>query len=99
MAADSTDDSVILRRIGFGSCSNQRKGPLQPVFERLRNESFQLWVWTGDAVYTKGSNLPALELAYEQLKKEGSYDKFAASVGRVIGTWDDHDLGEFQSNK
>jgi phosphodiesterase/alkaline phosphatase D-like protein len=92
--ADTVDDDAVLHKIGFGSCSNQRKGPLRPVYEQLSKQNFDLWIWGGDAVYAKGVGLEDLRLAFEQLSKEGSYEKFASKVGRVVGTWDDHDLGK-----
>ena len=98
--ADTQDSSVTLNKIGFGSCSNQNKGKalLESVYQRLKKEKFDLWIWGGDAVYTRGSDLPALKLAYKQFKDDGNYERFASSVGRVVGTWDDHDLGKHVSN-
>ena len=89
---DTVDQSVTLRRIGFGSCNNQNKGPQEPLWAHLKKEKFDLWIWSGDVVYPKGGSLDALTLAYHQLQRNGSYFDFARSVGRVVGTWDDHDL-------
>ena len=92
--ADTVEKHVQLQRIGFGSCNNQHKGPQKEVFEALTEQRFDLWIWSGDAVYAKGVDIKALQKAYDDLALNGSYFKFADAVERVVGTWDDHDLGK-----
>jgi phosphodiesterase/alkaline phosphatase D-like protein len=98
MVADTIDEDLILSHIGFGSCNNQNKGPQNELYQNLTKEQFDLWIWSGDVVYTVGFDLKDLEIAYEQLKRDGSYFTFAQTVPKVIGTWDDHDLGKCKRN-
>lgn len=95
--ADTVHDDVQLRRIGFGSCSSPRRGDVGPIFDTLGRQNLDVWIWSGDAVYAKGPEVKDVREAFQSFIAEGSYAKFLSSkVKYVVGTWDDHDLGEFK---
>ena len=49
----------------------------------------ELFLWTGDAVYTKSNSLQGLEEAYDQLKRNSHYNDFQKNT-TIHGIWDDH---------
>jgi alkaline phosphatase D len=51
-----------------------------------------MFVWVGDAVYTKGNSYPALPTAFNQLLSNDNYTEFTSKT-YVDGIWDDHDYG------
>lgn len=84
----------MVSRVGFGSCHNQRKEQRHGVFDQLGRQGFDLFVWSGDAVYNQGSGVDTLQQAYAEMEQTGSYARFAATLPfGVVGTWDDHDFG------
>jgi hypothetical protein len=79
-------------RVAFGSCNKPSRK--QPLWETILATRPEVWLWTGDAVYTNGSDLPDLTAAYALQWENREYSKFLSeSKVRVMGAIDDHDYG------
>eukprot|EP01033_Poteriospumella_lacustris_P004291 gene4291-3064_t len=76
--------------VAFGSCNRQRLP--QSFWKQIGSLHPDLFLWMGDAVYTKGYSFPALPTAFQQLLSDGNYTSFAAQT-TIDGVWDDHDYG------
>lgn len=76
--------------IAFGSCNRQRLP--QSFWKEIDSLHPDLFLWTGDAVYTKDYSFAALPTAFQQLLNDGNYTSFAAHTP-IDGVWDDHDYG------
>lgn len=87
---------------------------MRQVFTSIAQTQPNIWMWIGDAVYLDGDSFffgslpgPGYDTADEQfvrdmfttLKNNEAYSSLVNSVGRVIGTWDDHDYGYDSANK
>eukprot|EP00946_MAST-07B_sp_MAST-7B-sp1_P001744 g1744.t1 len=89
-------------RIAFGSC-HKTKYPHDDVWRSVKALEPDVFLWTGDAVYTSSDDrrrfgsVGALERAYKNMTAPGSpYSQFvdsAAGPAFIDGTWDDHDMG------
>ena len=79
-----------LERIAFGSCNKDYKP--QPLWKPIRDCKPNLWIWLGDIVYGKASNLPDLARRYRTEKDNPEYKSLREQC-RVIGVWDDNDYG------
>ena len=83
---------TIPSRIAFGSCNKPYRA--QPLWSALAAVEPEVWAWTGDAVYTNDSTIPALEAAFESQLSNTNYTQFLeATRARVLGAVDDHDYG------
>ena len=108
-AADFVHNET-LSNLAFGSChkSVRSKTPV-PIWNTIEHteQHPQAWLWTGDAIYTKGRDehgkklygpAPPEELSelYQEMHNNQTigYASFHARrpLG-VYGTWDDHDMG------
>lgn len=84
------DAGPALERIAFGSCNHEYKP--QPLWNAIRQCKPNLWIWLGDIVYGKASNLPDLARRY-QIEKDNPDYKSLREQCHVIGIWDDNDYG------
>ena len=84
------DPAPALERIAFGSCNREYKP--QPLWSAIRECKPDLWIWLGDIVYGKASNLPDLARRYQTEKDNPEYKSLREQC-RVIGVWDDNDYG------
>lgn len=77
-----------LKRIAFGSCSNQNDSQL--LWKDVIQQSPDLWIWGGDNVYADWGKSESVERAY---RKQNSHPDYILlkSTTPIIGTWDDHD--------
>ena len=70
----------------------------QLVWDQLlslpKAERPDLFVWTGDTVYTKKHDLATLRAAFDSQRTNANYTRFVDSGVRVEGVYDDHDYGE-----
>ncbi|KAL3936457.1 MAG: hypothetical protein SGBAC_008222 [Bacillariaceae sp.] len=96
-------------RVGFGSCHKNKRAGSPPIWDSIRNEALDAWVWTGDAVYTSGrdpqtgkkkygpATAAELQLEFDQLKENATigYRQFLSHKEdfQIYGVWDDHDFG------
>lgn len=86
--ADAVYPSVLLERVAFGSCNKQNKTDLQIVaWASVAAFNPQLWLWTGDAVYSETHSVASLEAAFAQQLAVPSYRRFLATGARVDGVW------------
>jgi hypothetical protein len=79
-----------MNKIAFGSCNRQNKD--QSYWLQIKEHLPTHFIWTGDAVYSKGSDITKLEKAYRNLTTNNHYLSFIEDV-EVDGVWDDHDYG------
>lgn len=82
--------------IAFGSCNKQTRA--QNFWQDIEKFQPTHFLWTGDAVYTKGDSLEKLSLAYHNLTTNEFYSKFSQDIV-VDGVWDDHDYGVNDAGK
>lgn len=83
-------DSDHATTVAFGSCNKQTLP--QDFWEKISKFQPSQFLWTGDAVYTKGRALDKLVDAYQNLTSNGLYSEFSNTV-KIDGVWDDHDYG------
>ncbi len=84
------DQSKILQAIAFGSCNRQDLP--QEMWQYIRAQHPDLWIWLGDNIYGDSEDMSVLESKYRQIKFNEEYIKLRQEVP-IIGTWDDHDYG------
>ena len=77
-------------KIGFASCLHQKK-PM-PIFETIKAENFDLFLFMGDNVYgnSDSEDLKELRLAYEIQKQ--NFKKLDLNIP-IEAIWDDNDYG------
>lgn len=95
-----------IRRLNFGSCSNQREK--QPVWEAILKRTPDLFVWLGDIVYADhavflkiripGSPSDVKEAYRVQIAEHESYRSLMATIP-IVGVYDDHDTGKNDGDK
>jgi alkaline phosphatase D len=95
-ASFAEDAGPALERIAFGSCNREYKP--QPLWSPIRACSPDLWIWLGDIVYGKASDLPDLSRRYQTEKDKPDYKQLREQC-RVIGVWDDNDYGVSDGGK
>ena len=97
-AADFEFPDTRLSRLAFGSChKNKYANTEHSIWKTIQEKSDpQLWLWTGDAVYSRRGVATIEELSgeYSQLQDNATigYSTFRPPLG-IFGTWDDHDYG------
>src|SRR3954470_6372614 len=79
-----------LQRIAFGSCNRDYKP--QPLWKPIRECKPDLWIWLGDIVYGKATDLKDLERRYRTEKNHDGYRSLRRE-SRILGVWDDNDYG------
>ncbi len=79
-----------LQSISFGSCNNQAKP--QPMWQFVRQNNPQLWIWLGDNIYADTKDMKLMRFKYVRQKGNREYQKLLNDC-KIIGTWDDHDYG------
>jgi alkaline phosphatase D len=84
------DTDTVIERIAFGSCNREYRP--QVLWPAIRECKPNLWIWLGDIVYGKATNLPDLARRYETEKRKPDY-KLLREQCRVVGVWDDNDYG------
>eukprot|EP01039_Chlorochromonas_danica_P009867 gene9868-10913_t len=78
-------------KIIFASCNRQNLP--QDYWKIIEDEQADYFLWTGDAVYTKGSTIPDLRQAYDLQLSHREYQSLVSHMKKVDGVWDDHDYG------
>jgi alkaline phosphatase D len=85
---DAVYPAVLLERVAFGSCNKQNKTDLQSVaWASVAAFNPQLWLWTGDAVYSETRSVASLEAAFSQQLAVPSYRQFQATGAQIDGVW------------
>ncbi len=82
---------LTVKRIAFGSCSDQKKAD-QQLWKEVLNEKPDLWIWLGDNVYSDGIDMAQRKKDFDFQKSHPDYKGLLEEV-EIIGTWDDHDFG------
>ncbi len=90
--SESIDESfpeLILERVAFGSCNKQlREAEQSASWASVSEYEPQLWLWTGDAVYSHNHSLAALKESFAAQSLVSSYTNFLSrSEARVDGVW------------
>lgn len=89
-AERGTPASAEVRRIAFGSCSDEKRP--QPMWAPIVAADPDLWVWLGDNVYHDTTDVAVMRASYAKQKSHAGYQALLGTAA-VIGTWDDHDYG------
>lgn len=93
----SVDDrSLVLDRIAFGSCCDQRIE--QPIWNAVFAQRPDLFLFTGDNVYADADSEEALLATYDQASKRPGFMRLLRDF-RVLATYDDHDFGRDDSGR
>jgi alkaline phosphatase D len=86
------DDSKVLSRIAFGSCSRQDR-PL-PIFKSINATKPEIFLHLGDIVYLDlDKEYDDFSVAYKELDALPEFQKLRKSCP-FLGIWDDHDYGK-----
>lgn len=95
-------------RVAFGSCHKNKKVTVPPIWDAIRAENPDAWVWMGDAMYPSsrdpvtgkkryGPASPTeLQRGFNELKTNqtiGYMQLLKEDNIPIFGTWDDHDYG------
>jgi len=85
-------DDILLERIGFGSCLDQRL-PM-PIWNAIVDAGPALFVMMGDNVYgdVSSGQMTELRAAYVLLAGNPDFARARAAIP-FLATWDDHDYG------
>jgi alkaline phosphatase D len=85
--------------LAFGSCHKRKAVSPKDgiIWDAIRAEHPQAFLWTGDAIYppSRGvASLSQLQGEYQQMLTNDTigYSKLRPPLG-IYGTWDDHDYG------
>lgn len=92
-----------IEKLAFGSCNMQLIDD-QPMWDVLRKEIPEQFIWLGDAVYLDRS-LPGQPFLRFPVDKKTMYNDFLQQQSRknyinfrdtvpIFGIWDDHDMGK-----
>ena len=90
------DSERVPLRIAFGSCNRQYLP--QTHYDAIAAQRPDLWIWLGDTVYGDTADEDELRDKYAQVLAAPSYRRFVDAVP-VVGTWDDHDMGQNDGGK
>jgi len=93
-----------LGRLSFGSCNDQRKGDRQSIWQGVLGSRPDVWLWLGDNIYADKkmkfypkefakSTIEQMRGMYETQRSVPAYRELRDTVGKIVGTWDDHDYG------
>lgn len=98
-ATDFAYPNTTLTRLAFGSCHKSKyANTSHSIWKTIKEKAIpQVFIWTGDAVYTPARGIASLELlrqSYREMKENETlgYSKFQVMT---FGTWDDHDYGKW----
>ena len=87
----------MMKSVSFGSCNKQRYN--QSFWPRIIDETNpDLWLWIGDAFYTKTTKIDGLQQALTNLTRDEFYTNFTHHTD-IDGVWDDHDYGVNDAGK
>ncbi|GBE61236.1 ankyrin repeat containing protein [Babesia ovata] len=83
-----------LNKFAFGSCQKIELNPKR-IYDSITRYNPDMFLYTGDIVYApNGCCEPhCLKHEYNRLNASSVYREFAASMKRMDGIYDDHDLG------
>lgn len=79
-----------LQRIAFGSCAHQDKP--QPIWDTIRKQSPDLFLFIGDCVYADSLEPDDLARTLNVLAAKPEFQRFIRSCP-LLAIWDDHDYG------
>jgi alkaline phosphatase D len=91
--------------IGFGACNRHYKS--QPLWPSILNDKPQMWIWLGDIIYADNSFLEfirwpgdpqRIKSMFDVQSNREDYKLVKKSIPYILGTWDDHDMGENDAN-
>lgn len=83
-------DGAVDFTIAFGSCNKTEVPNL--LWDDIKNEKPDVWIWGGDNVYADTDNEEKLKAYYDKQLKDKAYRSLKEET-QILGTWDDHDYG------
>lgn len=90
------DPAQVPLRIAFGSCNHEYEP--QTHYDAIAAQRPDLWIWLGDTVYGDTTDENELRDKYARVLAAPAYRRFVDAVP-VVGTWDDHDMGQNDGGK
>ncbi len=87
----SLDTSKTITSFGFGSCNDQSLE--QPLWKNIINRNFDLFLMTGDNIYTSKKDSKTFTDHYISLNQNSDYKKLR-ELTPFLATWDDYDFGQ-----
>ena len=102
------DETKLITKIAFGSCSNQAKMNNPALFNSISEWKPDLFLWIGDIIYADIPIIPALIFSVNDLTSWRNkyisfknYPEYAniLNSSMVTGVWDDHDYGINDGNR
>lgn len=93
---DTTSIDTDQFTIAFGSCNHQWED--QPMWSTISKNNPDLWIWTGDIIYSDTEDMSKMKDDYLQQDNNPDYANFKNQIP-IIGIWDDHDYGANNSGK
>ena len=102
------DETKLITKLAFGSCSNQFQKKNPSLFYSISEWKPDLFIWIGDIIYADRHTFPSFRY-YEQnltswrnkyisFKNSPEYSSIT-NVSMITGVWDDHDYGLNDGNK
>lgn len=99
-----------LNRLTFGSCNDQKRRDEQSIWHAILAGRPDVWLWLGDNIYAdtkinsfpkefKSATIDQMRAMYDKQRSVPEYVELRKSVGKIVGTWDDHDYGLDDSGK
>lgn len=79
-------------RIAFGSCARVDRDAEQRIFDVVRREAPDLFLWLGDNVYADAESPVAIADEYQRQRNVSRARVVQRSIPQ-IAIWDDHDFG------
>ena len=77
--------------IAFGSCN--RVDEPQNLWDDIRKQNPDLWIWLGDNIYGDTEDMDVLRNMYKLQDNIKGYQMLRSSTP-ILGIWDDHDYGD-----
>ncbi len=85
------DTEKVVTKFGFGSCNDQNKP--QPLWKKINDKQFDLFLMMGDNVYASSpADKPIID-QYIKLNSNKDYQDLREKTP-FLATWDDHDFGQ-----
>ncbi|MCU0797935.1 MAG: alkaline phosphatase family protein [Akkermansiaceae bacterium] len=85
-----------IRQLVFVSCFKEQRPA--PALETIAEIKPDVFIWMGDNVYGDTLDMEVLKGKYQVARENPSYAKIR-QTSKILGTWDDHDLGANDAGK
>ena len=90
LAASCMGEEKPLEKVAFGSCFKESRK--STALKTIAEWKPDLFVWMGDNIYGNSDDMAVLRAKYQLVLDNADYLKIR-EAGKVLATWDDHDMG------